>query len=390
MLTITLPFSVEALQGALQRYLSRPTLDIEEVIPEKLGGGVSGSPVYRLTVNYRYRTDTASATCLTAPTSSDVLKVVLKRGARHTGAILAGSARREASFYRSLAGQLPMRTPRLLLTAEDVAGEPTAPLVIDAPTSMAQHWDGLGFDNDWVLMESLPSEVVWPQSTWTTEHYQSALVALADLHARWWDCPPNPTEYPWVWTPTGRHTEDLIREARAALIEIGQQAWSEQFFPPDRLRAWLNVLDQPSCLLDTLTGMPQTLIHGDYWPGNIAMRADGPAVFDWQLVGVGPAPYDLACFHSSSRWWFGRLPLSLTEMRSHYLTRLNEQLGHNIDRYIFDVGMDAARAWRFAVLWPTVILEHHTNLLATLHHMRATAIEPAYASLRRCVGYMGA
>lgn len=387
MLTITLPFSVEALQGALSRYLSRPTVSIEEVTPEKLGGGVSGSPVYRLTVNYRYGTDTASAT---SPASSDVLKVVLKRGARQTSAILAGSARREASFYRSLAGQLPVRTPRMLLTAEDVLGEPTAPLVIDAPNSMAQSWDGLGFDNDWVLMESLPSDVVWPQATWTVEHYRIALTALADLHARWWDCPPNAADYPWVWTPTGQHTESLIREAREALIEIEGQPWAEQFFPGKRLHAWLDVLDRPSCLLDTLTGMPQTLIHGDYWPGNIAMRADGPAVFDWQLVGVGPAPYDLACFHSSSRWWFGRLPLSLTEMRSHYLARLNKQLGHNIDRYVFDVGMDAARAWRFAVLWPTVILEHHTGLLATLHHMRATAIEPAFASLRRCVGYVGA
>lgn len=389
MLTITLPFSVEALQGAISRYLSRPTLSVEEVIPEKLDGGVSGSPVFRLTVNYQYSSD-PTADAPTAPTSNDVLKLVLKRGTRHTGAILAGSARREASFYRSLAAQLPVRTPRMLLTADDIVGEPTAPLVVDASPSMAQTWDNTGFDNDWVLMEALPSDVVWPQSSWTVEHYQAALTALADLHARWWDCPPNAAEYPWVWTPTGRHTDDLICEAREALLLIGQEPWGEQFFPPERLQAWLRVLDNPACLLDTLTSMPQTLIHGDYWPGNIAMRQDGPAVFDWQLVGVGPAPYDLACFHSSSRWWFGRLPLSLTEMRSRYLARLNERLGHSVDRYIFDAGMDAARAWRFAVLWPTVIWENHTNLLAGLHHMRATAIEPAYASLRRSVGYIGA
>ncbi|HYP19477.1 MAG TPA: aminoglycoside phosphotransferase family protein [Chloroflexia bacterium] len=386
MLTITLPFSVEALQGALSRYLSRPTLSIEEVIPERLGGGVSGSPVYRLTVNYRYGSDSTSPS-LPQPSSSDVLRLVLKRGTRHTGAILAGSARREASFYRSLAGQLPVHTPRALLTADDVTGEPTVPLVVDAPGNLAQGWDG-AFDSDWVLMEALPSDVVWPQSTWTAEHYRSALTALADLHARWWGRPPSASDYPWVWTPTGQHTEDLVREARESMLEIARQPWGEKFFPGNRLQAWLDVLDNPACLLDTLTGMPQTLIHGDYWPGNIAMRADGPAVFDWQLVGVGPAPYDLACFHSSSRWWFGRLPLSLTEMRSYYLARLNEQLGYSVDRYSFDTGMDAARAWRFAVLWPTPILEHHGSLLAQLHHMRATAIEPAFASLRRCLGYI--
>lgn len=45
-------------------------------------------------------------------------------------------------------------------------------------------------ESDWVLMEALPSEVVWPQASWKAEHYRIALTALADLYARWWDCPP--------------------------------------------------------------------------------------------------------------------------------------------------------------------------------------------------------
>lgn len=378
MLTITLPFSIEALQGAMRRYLSRSAVSVYDVVPEKLGGGASGSPVYRLQVSYRSERD-SPLPC----SESAVLNLVLKRGANHTGAILSGSAQREADFYRTFAGLLPVRTPRLLLTADDVVGEPTAPLVVGTSGGIAQGWDGAG-GADWVLMEALPSEVVWPQASWSAGHYRQALTALADMHAGWWGKPPNPTDYPWVWMPTGRHTVGLALEAAAALRRIESAPWAESFFSKGRLRAWLRVLDEPSCLLDTLADMPQTLIHGDYWPGNIAMRADGPAIFDWQLVGVGPAPYDLACFHSSSRWWFGRLPLSLTEIRNHYLQRMSER-GLHVDRYVFDVGMDAARAWRFAVLWPTVIVEHHESLLANLHHMRATAIEPAYASLRRCL-----
>ncbi|MDQ6695685.1 MAG: aminoglycoside phosphotransferase family protein [Chloroflexota bacterium] len=381
MLTITLPFSVDALQVAVRRYLSRPTLSIEEVVPERLTGGASGSPVYRLNVSYRG----SAEDCIDA---GSMLSLILKRGANHKGAILAGSAQREASFYRTLAQQLPVRTPRMLLTAEDIVGEPMQPLIVSASSTLAQGWEGLGFDSDWVLMEAVTSEVVFPQSSWTAEHYRIALSSLADLHAAWWGSPPDPTDYPWVWMPTGHHTEGLIREAREALMEIGKASWGERFFPKERLHAWLMLLDNPTPLFNMLSGMPQTLIHGDYWPGNISMRADGPAVYDWQLVGVGPAPYDLSCFHSSSRWWFGRLPLSLTEMRNHYLERLNEQLGKKVDRYCFDMGMDAARAWRFAVLWPTVILEHHTNFQANLHHMRSTAIEPAFASLRRSLGYI--
>src|SRR5207302_291536 len=128
------------------------------------------------------------------------------------------------------------------------------------------------------------------------------------------------------------------------------------------MRAWLRVLDDPSCLLDILSEMPQTLVLGDYWPNNIEPNGG----FAGQSLLVGPAPYDVACLYSSCRWWFGRLPLSLVEMRNHYL----ERLGQGMDRYLFDAAFDAARAWRFALLWPTVILEEHACLLGCLRHLQ--------------------
>src|SRR5688500_5135002 len=209
MLTLTLPFSVDALQGAVRRYLSHPTISIDEVVPERLSGGVSGSPVYKLRVSY--------SGGIAGPGGSNDISLVLKWGADHTGAILAGSARREAHFYRTLAAQLPVRTPRMLLTADDIVGEPTVPLVVMAPGTTAGHWDTAGAGGDWVLMEALPSEVVWPRAHWTAEHYKLALEALADLRATWWGKPPSPVDYPWVWTPTGHHTDGLVREAREAL-----------------------------------------------------------------------------------------------------------------------------------------------------------------------------
>ena len=139
--------------------------------------------------------------------------------------------------------------------------------------------------------------------------------------------------------------------------------------------------------------MPHTLIHGDYWPGNIGVHsgsdrtypASGPAVFDWQFAGAGPSSYDLACLHATSRWWFGTLPLSLAEMRNHYLSHLNSLLDTHIDRALFDHSLDAARAWRFATFWPHVVLQYTTHLRARRHHLQTTTLAPAIASLKRCL-----
>lgn len=224
----------------------------------------------------------------------------------------------------------------------------------------------------------------WPRTSWTADRYRTALTALADMHAAWWGTPPSRPDFPSVWSSTDGYAPSLLREARSALLEIESASWGVKFLSKDRMWTWLGVLDDPDRLLATIADMPQTVIHADCWPGNLAMHTDRSAVPSHQQMGIGPAPYDLASFHSLAKWWFGRVPLTLTEMRNHYLTRLNERLGQNVDRYVFDLGVDAARAWRFAILWPTFIMEHYATLLAALRQLQNAIIEPAFASLCRC------
>src|SRR5262249_26863023 len=109
MITLILPFSLDVLRGALRGYLSRSSVEIEAIVPERLRGGAPGNPVYRLRVTYRGEHNTYST-----------LNLVLKSGAGPTGSFEAGSDRREAAFYRTLARQLPITTPRMLLTADDI------------------------------------------------------------------------------------------------------------------------------------------------------------------------------------------------------------------------------------------------------------------------------
>ncbi|GIH08245.1 hypothetical protein Rhe02_63120 [Rhizocola hellebori] len=50
------------------------------------------------------------------------------------------------------------------------------------------------------------------------------------------------------------------------------------------------------CCADLETaGMPDTLIHGDFHPGNAVLRADGVLLHDWSFAAIGNPLLDLAC-----------------------------------------------------------------------------------------------
>jgi hypothetical protein len=213
------------------------------------------------------------------------------------------------------------------------------------------------------------------------EHeYHAALTERAVMHATWWGLPLSADVERWelAWD---FERGCAIEEARRAILEIGDATWGARLLPVEQISAWLRLLDNPGDVVSILDQMPQTLIYGDDLIGNPFER---PGHNKWQVVS-GPAPYDLARFYSSSRWWYGRLPVGRIEMRNWYLERLNERLGaEDLDRYTFDLGFDAALAWRFATRWLPFIAENHTTLLATATYLKATVIEPAWASLRRC------
>src|SRR5205823_7935688 len=81
-----------------------------------------------------------------------------------------------------------------------------------------------------------------------------------DLHATWWGQPPDPAAHPWAWEALGRDVASPVEEARAALLRIQAAPWGSRFFTPEQFRGWLRALDDPACLLDVLTQMPQTLL----------------------------------------------------------------------------------------------------------------------------------
>jgi hypothetical protein len=95
---------------------------------------------------------------------------------------------------------------------------------------------------------------------------------------------------------------DAIRVLDALLAAGHDQAgvWTESWC---RLLAKMHDLRrQQADRIEALArfGGPETLLHGDLWPINVMVPAEGPgrraALIDWDHLGVGPVTYDLSTF----------------------------------------------------------------------------------------------
>jgi thiamine kinase-like enzyme len=94
-----------------------------------------------------------------------------------------------------------------------------------------------------------------------------------------------------------------------------------------------------------------TLVHGDYWPGNIARPIDGrQIVYDWQLAGIGPAVLDLAGFVQSVRLRL-EAPMPEQAMIDSYRQRAAQLFKPEWDDHRFDLLWDHALMWLLVARW---------------------------------------
>ncbi|MDB5305689.1 MAG: hypothetical protein JWM97_3238 [Phycisphaerales bacterium] len=74
---------------------------------------------------------------------------------------------------------------------------------------------------------------------------------------------------------------------------------------PVRQSAWLALEKGYPHVIEALLALPTTLLHGEFVPSNILIRAGGMAgavcPVDWEMAAVGPGPMDLADL-VSGRW----------------------------------------------------------------------------------------
>lgn len=342
------PFSRADLTAGLRRFLASPGLRLADVQP--------------LTVAYRrpaigrirgLRVEYA------APAPGSIQLVVKEpQGTTRTGT--AGAGLREVGVYRSLAGQVPLPVPRL------VAASATG---------------------DWILLEEI--RAVRDAAHWTREDYQVAVDALSLLHDRFWGLAEDLDAFPWLARPL---EEDFAVHLAGAGQSIERMA---RLRPADslpgaaeRIRLLQRLAERAAQIAEPLRRETSTLLHGDYWPGNLAAMSDGSqVVYDWQLAGVGPGVIDLLVFITKTEWWFGDRPVTRAEMVRIYRQGMERRHQVTWSDEAWEALWDHALMWRFLQEW--------VDLLAasppTLWEMQAEQLDqvwlrPVAAAVERRLG----
>ncbi len=265
---------------------------------EILGDGVGFLGVIcRLTLELDRDEPTAPRTVIAKlPTAARANRVMAE---------LIGAYRREILFYEQLATRVPTRTPGVYYAAFDddpnrEREEQRAAALDQLPLWMmrgimvwARFVTGRRRNRYVLLVEDLTGRIGDQVAGGTPEDCRHVLEAMAETHAAFWES-PSLSEYSWL------ARQELNPRMRQTLYRHGCRAFRERHpkLLSDGLGVLLDWLDEHTAelLLALHCGAPETLIHCDLRFDNVCFTGETPpvTVFDWQLVGVGAAAYDVA------------------------------------------------------------------------------------------------
>jgi len=321
------PFSLANLTAGCRRHFRDTSIYVENIenypLPNRRPsiGRIRGIKVF-------YRSADGPGECI----------LVVKEPHGTTRAGLAGVGRREVGVYHSLSDHLPLSTPSM------IAGSPSG---------------------DWLILEILPTAS--DPEHWRKEDYLQAIDEMAVLHDRFWGLGEDLYAFPWLSRALEGDFDVHITAAAQALDRIMEI--KRPFFiadKPRRMELYTQLIEKADRVIAPLISQPSTLLHGDYWPGNIAVASDHKQiVYDWQLAGVGPGVLDLIVFINKSAWWFDDLPLSQGEMIERYRDNIRSQAGIQWENETWSEIWDHALMWRFLQDWVDLLAVTPEPLLLT-------------------------
>jgi hypothetical protein len=339
-------FSRSELTAGLRAYVGDPTLSILDIQEQDIP--------YRRPAIGRLRG--LKVTCKSAA-GERVFELVLKEPQGTTRAGTAGAGRREVLFYRTMSVQLPVRVPQLLAT----------------------HPEG-----NWLVLNLLPESI--PPENWTAEHYRFAVEQLVVLHDRFWGLGDDLAAYAWLARPLGSDYSIFMQAARYGVRRLVDKVTSNLITRDQSLvRMLKRLVEHADLITAALRTGPATLLHGDYWPGNIALYPDNTiTVYDWQQAAIGPGILDLFHFVQASQWYLGALPVTAEELGLHYRASLQGCCGQRWTDTEWALQWDYALLWTFLCSWVDLLANIPAAVLqARYQQIRELWLIPVEAAMDR-------
>jgi hypothetical protein len=329
------PFQKAELLAGMRRYFVDPTVKL-----------VSIQPITIRAIRPAIGRIRGMRVVVESQAGPEAIDLIVKepRGTTRTG--LAGAGRREVGVYQRLSDHLPMTTPQLI---------------------------GASQTGDWLLLEMFLSYK--DASRWNREDFFCAIESLGELHDRFWALDEDLNAFPWLSHPLDSDFEVHVAAAAQALQMIVHRGVPRSLATnQEKMRLLARMIENADLIADPLRHEKYTLLHGDYWPGNIAVLKDSrQVVYDWQLTAVGPGILDLLTFVVKTAWWMEEGAPDRAELVRLYRHQLQERTGIEWSEKRWELLWDHALMWRFVQEWidllavtPDALLETRSGLLDRL------------------------
>jgi hypothetical protein len=179
-----------------------------------------------------------------------------------------------------------------------------------------------------LLMRDAGDEFIPEDATVDAATHAAFLEAMAAMHARFWDGPPDAVYMDFARSYRLLSPAQAVEERdrlgdRSDVLRYALSGWQEiERGAPDVWAAVGDLLHDPDPLVAALAGTPCTFLHGDWKMGNLGRRPDGRVVLvDWDRPQVGPPLFELA-------WYLAVNCDRMPESKEQAITRYRNALEH--------------------------------------------------------------
>jgi hypothetical protein len=283
-----------------------------------------------------------------------------------TTAVEGADSSTDARFFQvALDGEA---TPSLFLKIVDPARDWVAMVTADERRRAVVLWAKGLFDRmppevdpaviacaDWdegyaVLMPNLHADLPTPGIPLSATDYDALLDAMAAMHARFWDEPGLHDEDLGLCAPEAflshtspRRAEEHRRQLDSWVFGLIEEGWDALpgYIDPALARELRGLNDDPDPIAAALQAGPQTLVHSDIRPANLAIGDRNGvrtvALIDWGRPVATAASIDLGYLLG---WTVLECPYPADAVVTRYEERLRRRLGDRLDETRWEVARE--------------------------------------------------